>query len=103
MKHTKGPWEITKTCEVIDGFDFEGVKKINGWGYHLYKNETDIEAEANARLIAAAPEMLEALIELVAEFEEKNRELADKENYSYYPESGGIVFARIIIAKAEGR
>lgn len=51
MKHTKGPWDVT----ALD-------RKGN------YKIKTDListdEALANAKLVAAAPEMLEALMQI---------------------------------------
>lgn len=60
-KHTPGPWEIDSGMRTA----------INKGGKHVamvsfYKDGTpnsvdEIEHEANARLIAAAPEMLEAL------------------------------------------
>ena len=64
MKHTKGPWKIN-----IDTGEY-GV-------YHLYSPdiggdevfEREEIDEANARLIAAAPELLEALDILTDEVE----------------------------------
>lgn len=54
--HTKGPWE----------FDGEYVWADSVKGYVADPNMEDVpnaeEREANGRLIAAAPEMLEALI-----------------------------------------
>lgn len=49
MTHTPGPWEVFK------GLYGYGIKGICG-GYH-----GDIDIEADARLIAAAPELLETL------------------------------------------
>lgn len=60
LKHTPGPWRYEKFSPVDTALDIviesEGVAII-GW---IYRNK-----EADAHLIAAAPEMLEALIELV--------------------------------------
>lgn len=57
--HTKGPWE----------FDGEYVWADSVKGYVADPNMEDVpnaeEREANGRLIAAAPEMLEALIAMV--------------------------------------
>ena len=53
-KHTPGPWtyeQISNNAYVIDE---------NGSAVMLYRNPDD-EMKANARLIAAAPELLEAL------------------------------------------
>lgn len=50
-QHTPGPWHINR-----DGNDVENVNDAGVCA--MYADET---SEANARLIAAAPEMLEAL------------------------------------------
>jgi len=54
-KFTPGPWRASK-----DGFDVENV--VGAGVCALYADET---CEANARLIAAAPEMYEAVATLV--------------------------------------
>ena len=67
-KFTPGPWEfdgmeyIFKT-PIGDG---KMVAQIRGWGWLQKKGEDAgiAEQEANARLIAAAPDMYEALKEL---------------------------------------
>lgn len=75
MKHTPGPW----VHEVYKGkYDVHGEP---GTGY-VAKN---IDREANARLIAAAPELLEILKVLVG--------------HEHVPDAVGK--ARAIIAKAE--
>lgn len=56
-KHTPGPWEIYLG---IEGY---GIKGVCG-GYY-----GDIENEADARLIAAAPELLEAAKLVIAWYE----------------------------------
>ena len=50
MKHTPGPWKIS-----ADGNDIENV-----YGAVVYFRYADETAEANARLMAAAPELLAA-------------------------------------------
>lgn len=62
-KYTKGPWVVEKSdhigaVNVSFGF-FNGYIEI--WYHHGAKGTID-EAHANARLIAAAPELLEALV-----------------------------------------
>lgn len=62
-KHTPGPWEIEK---VSGGW---GVRAPN-WGYVAIHNTSglphwDEGQEANRLLIAAAPELLEALVHMV--------------------------------------
>ena len=58
-QHTPGPW----TCRIDDeGFNvFQDAPKHPGNGDHIMCIAGNDESEANARLIAAAPELLEAL------------------------------------------
>jgi len=57
MKHTKGPWIITE-----EGFISQECEETNLIASpHCSKNIDEDEREANAKLIAAAPELLEAL------------------------------------------
>ena len=53
-KHNSGPWKITHTA--LNGYR---VSDSTGWGVAVVLKDTN--DEANARLIAAAPQMLEAL------------------------------------------
>lgn len=67
-KHTPAPWEAR-----IDQIGIDIIQSKSGFGitqignyYELRKANYPIEiAEANAKLIAAAPELLEALMPLV--------------------------------------
>ena len=67
MKHTKGPWK----ARIIpsDSYDYRNsywVDQTDGRGIRLSKpiadirRYDDIESQANAKLIAAAPDLLEA-------------------------------------------
>ena len=75
-KYTNGPWEVVRT-DVGIIVRTESVKKTRAGasryaaigGFDRSDPEQLAEALANARLIAAAPELLEALIELVGEIE----------------------------------
>ena len=58
LKPSAGPWKITHTA--LMGFR---VSDSTGWGVAVVLKDTN--DDANARLIAAAPQMLEALDELV--------------------------------------
>ena len=62
LKHTPGPWE----ADVTNVFEYSGGKdrlhfRVARCDFDGQRNN---EAIANARLIAAAPEMLEALIKI---------------------------------------
>ena len=68
MMHTKGPWTIDRNGKLTD---FDGIPTIfifgaDGQGYgrvamaYAESGRVD-ELEPNARLIAAAPELLEAM------------------------------------------
>lgn len=102
-KFTPGPWEIG--C----GFGLYGVRidasdraicGVSGVTRQVYNRdgspagEVDMpEGWANARLIAAAPELYEALVCLLARAE---NELADPEDVHE------VVFAKATISKARG-
>ena len=71
--HTPGPWEIKLSrddegtlCHIGTPDKIarcgQHVCQINGWGFDY---DADKEQQANARLIAAAPDMLEALEEAI--------------------------------------
>jgi hypothetical protein len=63
---------------------------------------TYTEQCANARLIAAAPDLLAALSELLAEWDERDRIAAQEPGCGGLNETGGVVLARAAIAKARG-
>ena len=98
-QHTPGPWAVTpwKKTETWDGnrvsVETEGVKSASGvWVVtpRLHAGiygKTCAEGEANARLIAAAPAMLEALQTI--------QQTADR--FKIYE------IARSAVAKAQGR
>ncbi|MBY9208774.1 hypothetical protein ACIUZ0_37070 [Pseudomonas aeruginosa] len=59
-KHTPGPWHVggPNKCTI---YDKHGQRLANSFEGVMATQRTDSECEANARLIAAAPEMLGAL------------------------------------------
>lgn len=64
-KHTPGPWEIDKRCETSVFAELDGRRGIcSTGGYSTNTIDPEVlndENNANARLIAAAPDLLEAL------------------------------------------
>lgn len=103
--HTPGPWHCVSigTSHLIaqasdEDFRF-AIAKVFEQTYHPSGIESNRdEARANARLIAAAPELLAALREMLAELDGR---IAP---HGYiYRDTGGMILARAAIAKAEGR
>ena len=85
--HTPGPWQTTQNpVDITVHSDRRLVA-----GVRLGKGPRGAEDEANARLIAAAPALLEALEEL---YEEAYR--------GFDPLAGLLVDARAAIAAARG-
>ena len=90
MTHTNGPWRIEwemahggSAHRVCDSTDMGGLSVVATVHFH---DDTEDETKDNARLIAAAPDLLEAL-----------REIA--RNDPYRQSSAGVI-ARAAIAKA---
>jgi len=63
MKHTKGEWEYKKYphCTAIETTLENGQSHTLFTDQFCYASKFDGSSEANAKLIAAAPELLEAL------------------------------------------
>jgi hypothetical protein len=94
-KHTQGPWGYRRAfsngepCGMV----------ITPMGYDLNTSNEE-ENEANARLIAAAPELLAALQELIR-MQVKGHDLIDRMQFS--PEGRRISdLSLFAIAKAKG-
>jgi len=85
-KHTLGPWAIVP--QVFRGIETYKIKGPAKTGPQLIGR---VEYEADARLIAEAPEMIECLINIVEALEKQA------------PTWGLIQDARQIIARATGR
>lgn len=70
VKHTDGPWEVREHSEALWVYPVAGCGM--GWVGDSYLSVclgSENGAEANARLIAAAPDLLEAVWALVEHFE----------------------------------
>jgi len=103
-KHTPGPWNSEHRAGSIDIWSGGGfvhqIACINPYaGDSGTTTETD---ESNARLIAAAPEMLDAL-KAVADFDLTS----DIESYGIQKATENLVMlkrsCRVLIARAEGQ
>ena len=76
MKHTPGPWKIEKTDE-SDVFKYAYIYDKRGLvvgTVDMPTAPTEItapEAKENAQLIAAAPDLLEALKDILADYERR--------------------------------
>ncbi len=91
MSHTPGPWRCSIDMDHGGTFDVghQPSDAIGWWGLPL--------SDDNARLIAAAPELLDALngmIGLIQLIESREPEL--KKNHRF-------IEAEAVVAKAEGR
>ena len=96
-KHTPGPWQIAdennNSCSVLLGIEHNLVACLdrqcsNTWEIVIERDEM----LANARLIAAAPDLLDAL-----------QRLLNAENDEYLTPIGVRNLARAAISKATGK
>lgn len=97
-KPTPGPWKATRVT--VWGPSSASVATVR-CGAHMWLDDSATvskeEADANARLIAAAPDLMEALKEVTELY---SRTVAGWVDTEKVPE---IIAARAAIAKAEGR
>lgn len=95
--HTPGPWSIVDGGEGISSPE-QGVRVVNQLQGHVCspnnRGDDGSEAMANANLIAAAPELLEAARLALSEFEISTETI---------PCDCHMLELRRAIAKAEGR
>ena len=64
MSHTPGPWSYEnegQTVYVGDQIEGQWIAQVRGWGWLQKLKNGEAVQDANGRLIAAAPELLEAL------------------------------------------
>lgn len=92
--HTPGPWHVgMKPGPIIYGPHGEQIADMRS-----PMLEAD-EHNANARLIEAAPDLLAALAELVAEFDADSDRAAEAPGIGGLNETGGIAYARTVLAR----
>lgn len=94
-KHTPGPW----TIRTLENFGFNVVHYVDGDRFNIHRVAKTGD-EANARLIAAAPDLLAALATFVAEYVEMV-ESGDAGFWDAETEAK-VIAARAAISKAEG-
>ena len=87
MPHTPGPWKMDRDRAILG--QGHGTRGLHGAIADVYSWVGTEEADANARLIAAAPELLEAL-----------KALSDGTTANW---TAKLNAARAAIAKAQGR
>lgn len=96
-KHTPGPWYIDKPYNepgtYIAGPNTGLIAKLYPTDSYMWNGDKSVSIEANARLIAASPAMLEALTQIIEDFDP---EIGRVTNAS-------INKARAAIAKAAGK
>lgn len=99
MSHTPGPWTLLddQTFSTLGDKRVAGANKISP---AIVFGGLGEETEANARLIAAAPELLEALKE-VTDWLASQRDF--ELNNALPEEYAAVENARAVIAKAEAR
>lgn len=98
MKHTPGPWTAEKTAGGYERIQKDG--EIIAWTANQQYIPVK-EHEANARLIASAPELLEALIDSKILLE--SLDLQDRGEIYKDTIAKTIKNAKQAIAKAEGK
>lgn len=110
-QHTPGPWNVSDVFNVPVGPGDIPEKAPSAWidrahdgiGITFCAHLPRERILADQRLIASAPEMLEALDELVAEFDADVEEYESQQGSGYVPDTFGIELARAAIAKATGK
>lgn len=91
--HTNGPWTAQKQSPIEYVILDPGNRVL---GHAIYSEAECHENEANAHLISAAPDLIQACEELLAEYEQGNGAPNDRGQDPF-----GIDLARFAIAKAK--
>lgn len=99
MKHTPGPWSSGGTLEVVAGKLGADVPTVAVACCDLPRG---LDGYANARLIAAAPELLAALETAYAVMTSARVEVYNHDRANYSRIENAIDAARAAIAKAKG-
>ena len=105
MKHTPGPWAVSATrTHVLRDHPRETICSVFGGHESMGRHVTSETQEANAHLIAAAPELLDALRGMQKASEEIAVEFIEhKRATNWGIVNDAYIAAARAIAKAEGR
>lgn len=79
-KHTPGPWKTYTTDQGLIDITAAGNDGTLTLAYMTGEDNIEINVEANAKLMAAAPDLLEALTSLYSKF--KNDGIGSSSHYS---------------------
>lgn len=104
-RHTPGPWswaQVWRGPETKIHAEFEGRRVALAEVFTMYSHG---EKEANARLIAAAPELLALAKQYLSECSECNGSGTtwDRDNCTHTVDCPDCADIRAVIAKAEGK
>lgn len=106
--HTPGPWTnhgeaVWSTHESVSGTVTKGARTNHVCAVSTRLKMPDAERRANARLIAAAPQLLDAITAMLEYITDpKIREWLDRSGYKSDEYGSAVVMARAAIAKAKG-
>ena len=103
MKHTPGIWQINNEEGNIGAIEIQSKDDLNATLVLVYGRTKELR-ESNARLIAAAPELLEALESLTEEFADDIAVRIEGTVFQNQPNSiyHAIAKGKAAIAKAKG-
>lgn len=94
-QHTPGPWEVGDVDDFTEQFEvIQSGSKRRSFGHVVQRTICDGCSEADAKLIAKAPELLEVLEYFIPLIESEQ----DDEQQAPWVEK-----ARVVIAKAKGK
>jgi len=98
MSHTPGPWEAVPLA--IDSYCREITYEVTTEAYDVASYQRGVHKYDDAKLIAAAPDLLAALNQILSAMEFDEKLYADNPARSTFDFKRGIAIARAAIAKA---